>query len=132
MAIYRYKPYHPGVVHYIIHSYDYAALAKLALPAAKRYASISAILRAMRSICLRISSPGWGFEDEDIQSNIVATNAARCYGENMGIKGHWDEELHWIGLPGVVPTCKRRIMCMLKNNATILKPSRKYIPPVSK
>lgn len=93
MAIYRYKPYHPGVVHYIIHSYDYAALAKLALPAAKRYASIapsSAHAQHMPShIFTRL-----GLWDEDIQSNIVATNAARCYGENMGIKGHWDEELH--------------------------------------
>lgn len=92
-AIYRYKPYHPGVVHYIIHSYDYAALAKLALPAAKRYASIapsSAHAQHMPShIFTRL-----GLWDEDIQSNIVATNAAKCYGENMGIKGHWDEELH--------------------------------------
>jgi tetratricopeptide (TPR) repeat protein len=92
-AIYRYKPDHPGVVHYIIHSYDYAALAQLALPAAKRYASIapsSAHAQHMPShIFTRL-----GLWEEDIQSNIVATNAARCYGESMGVKGHWDEELH--------------------------------------
>jgi tetratricopeptide (TPR) repeat protein len=35
-----------------------------------------------------------GLWDECIQSNIVATGAARCYAENVGIKGHWDEELH--------------------------------------
>ena len=95
MAIYRYKPDHPGVVHYIIHSYDYAALAQLALPAAKRYASIapsSAHAQHMPShIFTRL-----GLWDEDIQSNLVATSAARCYGENMGIKGHWDEELHGV------------------------------------
>ncbi|WP_298739864.1 hypothetical protein [uncultured Chitinophaga sp.] len=94
-AIYRYKPDHPGVVHYIIHSYDYPPLAQLALPAAKRYASLapsSAHAQHMPShIFTRL-----GLWEEDIQSNLTATSAARCYGENMGIKGHWDEELHGI------------------------------------
>jgi len=32
------EPQHPGVTHYLIHSYDYPALAQLALPAARSYA----------------------------------------------------------------------------------------------
>jgi len=35
-----------------------------------------------------------GLWDECITSNIASTSSARCYAENAGIKGHWDEELH--------------------------------------
>ena len=35
------EPQHPGVTHYLIHSYDYPALAHLALPAARSYAKIA-------------------------------------------------------------------------------------------
>ena len=33
-------PKHPGVAHYIIHSFDYPSLAELALPAARAYAKV--------------------------------------------------------------------------------------------
>ncbi|HEY4155377.1 MAG TPA: tetratricopeptide repeat protein [Puia sp.] len=92
-AIYPYEPNHPGIVHYIIHSYDYPGLARLALPAARKYASIapaSAHAQHMPShIFTRL-----GLWDESIKSNLVSTSAAKCYAENAGIKGHWDEELH--------------------------------------
>lgn len=84
---------HPGVVHYIIHAYDSPELASLALEAARRYASVapsSAHAQHMPShIFTRL-----GLWDEDIQSNQAAAEAARCYAEAAGIKGHWDEELH--------------------------------------
>src|ERR1044071_1099251 len=35
------EPQHPGVAHYLIHSYDYPALARLALPAARSYAKLA-------------------------------------------------------------------------------------------
>jgi hypothetical protein len=35
-----------------------------------------------------------GLWNECINSNLVSTASAKCYGENAGIKGHWDEELH--------------------------------------
>jgi tetratricopeptide (TPR) repeat protein len=92
-ALYAYEPDHPGIVHYIIHSYDYAELAKQALPAARRYAALapsSAHAQHMPShIFTRL-----GLWEEGIRSNLTATDAARCYGGNMGKKGHWDEELH--------------------------------------
>jgi tetratricopeptide (TPR) repeat protein len=92
-ALYPGEPDHPGIVHYIIHSYDYPELAVLALPAARKYASIapaSAHAQHMPShIFTRL-----GLWDECIQSNLVATGAAKCYADNAGIKGHWDEELH--------------------------------------
>jgi tetratricopeptide (TPR) repeat protein len=92
-ALYPGEPDHPGIVHYIIHSYDYPELAALALPAARKYASIapaSAHAQHMPShIFTRL-----GLWDECIHSNLVATASAKCYAENAGIKGHWDEELH--------------------------------------
>lgn len=92
-ALYPKEPTHPGIVHYIIHSYDYPELAALALPAARKYASIapsSAHAQHMPShIFTRL-----GLWDECIQSTLVSTSSAKCYAENAGIKGHWDEELH--------------------------------------
>ncbi len=35
------EPEHPGIAHYMIHSFDYPALAELALPAARAYARIA-------------------------------------------------------------------------------------------
>ncbi|MGN7722069.1 tetratricopeptide repeat protein [Chitinophaga sp. 22620] len=84
---------HPGVIHYIIHSYDYPALAAMALPAARKYASVapsSSHAQHMPShIFVRL-----GLWDESIYSNKVAASSAKCYAEALGIKGHWDEELH--------------------------------------
>ncbi|MDB4921410.1 tetratricopeptide repeat protein [Mucilaginibacter sp.] len=92
-ALYPGEPNHPGIVHYIIHTYDYPELAVLALPAARKYASIapsSAHAQHMPShIFTRL-----GLWDECINSNLISTSSAKCYAENAGIKGHWDEELH--------------------------------------
>jgi len=92
-ALYPGEPDHPGIVHYIIHTYDYPGLASLALPAARKYASIapsSAHAQHMPShIYTRLGS--W---DESIESNLNSIASARCYAENAGIRGHWDEELH--------------------------------------
>jgi hypothetical protein len=92
-ALYPNEPNHPGIVHYIIHSYDYPELAALALPAARKYASIapsSAHAQHMPShIYTRL-----GLWDECINSNLASISSAKCYAENAGIKGHWDDELH--------------------------------------
>ncbi len=92
-GIYPDEPNHPGIVHYIIHTYDYPGLAELALPAARKYASIapsSAHAQHMPShIFTRL-----GLWDESIKSNLISTSSARCYAESAGLKGHWGEELH--------------------------------------
>ncbi|HTI12396.1 MAG TPA: tetratricopeptide repeat protein [Puia sp.] len=92
-TLYPNEPGHPGIVHYIIHTYDYPGLAELALPAARKYASIapaSAHAQHMPShIFTRL-----GLWDECIKSNLVSTSSAKCYAENADMKGHWDEELH--------------------------------------
>ena len=87
------EPYHPGIIHYIIHSYDYPELAALALPAARKYASIAPssahALHMPSHIFTRL-----GLWNDCINSNLASISAAKCYAENTGIKGHWDEELH--------------------------------------
>jgi tetratricopeptide (TPR) repeat protein len=92
-AIYPAEPNHPGVVHYIIHTYDYPGLAELALPAARKYAQVAPssahALHMPSHIFTRL-----GFWDECIKSNLESVAAAKCYAEQAGIKGHWDEELH--------------------------------------
>jgi len=87
------KPDHPGIAHYIIHSYDYPELANKALNAARSYASIapaSAHAQHMPShIFTRL-----GLWNESIISNLNSTSSAQCYAEQMTMEGNWDEEIH--------------------------------------
>jgi hypothetical protein len=87
------EPNHPGITHYIIHTYDYPELATLALPAARKYASIAAASAHAQHMPSHIFTR-LGLWDESIQSNTNSVSAAQCYAQNMGIKGHWSEELH--------------------------------------
>ena len=69
---------HPGVAHYIIHSFDYPELASLALPAARAYAKIAPAsphaLHMPSHIFTRL-----GLWDESIASNIAAMDKAHAY-----------------------------------------------------
>ncbi|HEX8119089.1 MAG TPA: hypothetical protein VF521_17560, partial [Pyrinomonadaceae bacterium] len=92
-AVLAREPQHPGVAHYLIHGYDYPALAHLALPAARGYAKIapaSAHARHMPShIFTRL-----GLWQEDIRSNLEAKAAAEAYAARNRMQGAWDEQLH--------------------------------------
>jgi tetratricopeptide (TPR) repeat protein len=92
-ALYPNEPNHPGIVHYIIHSYDSPELASLGLEAARKYASVAPYsahaLHMPSHIFTRL-----GLWDEDINSNLNSVSSAKCYAESAGINGHWDEELH--------------------------------------
>jgi hypothetical protein len=87
------EPQHPGVTHYLIHSYDYPALARLALPAARSYAKIapaSAHARHMPShIFTRL-----GLWQEAIRSNLGAEAAAKEFARRNKMSGAWDEQFH--------------------------------------
>jgi hypothetical protein len=91
--LYPGMPEHPGVIHYIIHTYDYPELAELALPAAKRYAQVAPssahALHMPSHIFTRL-----GLWDDCIRMNLVSVSAAQCYAQATGNRGHWDEELH--------------------------------------
>lgn len=88
-------PTHPGVLHYLIHSYDYPGLAHLALPAAKTYAAAapdSAHAQHMPShIFTRL-----GLWDRSLASNHDSTRSAAEYTERAHLPGHYDEGLHSI------------------------------------
>ncbi|MCI0389294.1 MAG: hypothetical protein MOB07_11105 [Acidobacteria bacterium] len=87
------EPEHPGVAHYLIHSYDYPPLANLALGAARSYAKIapgSAHARHMPShIFTRL-----GLWQESIQSNLSSASAAKAYAAKYRLAGAWDQHLH--------------------------------------
>ena len=72
------EPQHPGVAHYLIHSFDYPQLAQLALPAARRYAKIAPssphALHMPSHIFTRL-----GLWPESIQSNLASAAAAHKY-----------------------------------------------------
>ncbi len=87
------EPGHPGVTHYLIHSYDYPALAHMALPAARGYAKIapaSAHAQHMPShIFIRL-----GLWQEAIGSNLDARAAAKTHAVRNRLPGAWDEQFH--------------------------------------
>lgn len=92
-AVLKVEPDHPGVAHYLIHSFDYPPLARFALPAARRYAGIapaSAHAQHMPShIFTRL-----GLWDESIRSNRAAKAAALAHARESGMAGAWDQQLH--------------------------------------
>jgi hypothetical protein len=80
------EPAHPGLAHYIIHTYDVPALAPRAVPAAERYAEIA----PDAPHALHMPSHTFtrtGYWQESIDSNIAAAAAARGEGQTA-------EELH--------------------------------------
>jgi hypothetical protein len=80
------EPSHPGLAHYIIHTYDVPALAGRGLVAARRYSQIA----PDAPHALHMPSHTFtrtGYWQESIDSNIAATAAARREGQTA-------EELH--------------------------------------
>ena len=94
--LFQEEPNHPGIAHYIIHSYDYPELAELGLSTARRYADIapnSAHAQHMPShIFTRL-----GLWNESISTNINSATSAVCYAESIAPGSHWDEEVHAMG-----------------------------------
>ena len=72
------QPNHPGVVHYLIHSYDYAPIASKGLPSARRYASLAPSAPHALHMPSHIFST-LGLWRDAIKSNIAADEANRAY-----------------------------------------------------
>jgi len=82
------EPNHPGVAHYLIHSYDVPELAQLGLPAARRYAQIAPAaphaLHMPSHIFARL-----GLWQDDIDSNLASIAATRkTAAMHMGGESH--------------------------------------------
>jgi tetratricopeptide repeat protein len=90
------EPNHPGVAHYLIHSYDKPQLAQLGLPAARRYAQIAPAaphaLHMPSHIFARL-----GLWQDDIQSNLASIAATRkTAAMHMGGEGHQFHALDYL------------------------------------
>jgi len=72
------EPEHPGIAHYMIHSFDYPELAELALPAARAYAKIAPsaphALHMPSHIFTRL-----GMWKESIDSNLSSARTAQAW-----------------------------------------------------
>jgi tetratricopeptide (TPR) repeat protein len=87
------QPDHPGVAHYLIHSFDYPQLADLALPAARSYSKIAEssphALHMPSHIFVRL-----GLWDDAIRSNMESAAAARAHVQKTLPGAHSFDELH--------------------------------------
>jgi tetratricopeptide (TPR) repeat protein len=91
--LWKKNPNHPGVVHYLIHCYDYPALAKRGLAAAQSYDSIAPwvphALHMPSHIFTRL-----GMWDESISANRASADASRAYAAMRHRDATEAEELH--------------------------------------
>ncbi len=91
--LWKENPQHPGVTHYIIHSYDYPSLARQGLPAAKAYADIAPwvphALHMPSHIFTRL-----GMWDESVETNQASAEASRAHAAQKKRTAAEVEELH--------------------------------------
>src|SRR2546426_169813 len=87
------QPDHPGVAHYLIHSFDYPELAELALPAARSYSRIAEssphALHMPSHIFVRL-----GLWDDSIRANEDSAAAARAHVEKTQPGAASFDEMH--------------------------------------
>jgi len=85
--LYDEHPNHPGIAHYIIHSCDNPAMASLALPAARKYASIAPssphAVHMPSHIFARL-----GLWQDDINSNLTAIRIADSMAAHHPVMHH--------------------------------------------
>ncbi|MDB6168948.1 MAG: hypothetical protein JWM88_1812 [Verrucomicrobia bacterium] len=91
--LWKRNPNHPGVAHYLIHSYDYPQLARRGLPAAKAYGAIAPwvphALHMPSHIYTRL-----GLWDDAIAANRDSAAASRAYAAKRQRSATESEELH--------------------------------------
>src|SRR5712664_1046243 len=72
------EPEHPGIAHYMIHSFDYPELAELALPAARAYARIAPSAPHAQHMPSHIFTR-LGMWKESIESNLTSAQTAQAW-----------------------------------------------------
>jgi hypothetical protein len=78
--IFKRQPQHPGVAHYLIHLYDYPAIAAKGLAAAKRYSMIAAAAPHAQHMPSHIFTRVGSWK-ESIKSNTESARVAKLDGE---------------------------------------------------
>jgi tetratricopeptide (TPR) repeat protein len=84
--IFAVEPNHPGVIHYLIHTYDTQDMAQLGLPAARRYAQIAPAAPHALHMPSHIFAH-LGLWQDDINSNLASIAASHKFA-GMGGEGH--------------------------------------------
>jgi tetratricopeptide (TPR) repeat protein len=87
------QPDHPGVAHYIIHSYDNPSTANRGLPAAQRYIKIAPSVPHAQHMPSHIFTR-LGLWQESIQSNLGAVAASKEYAAKIHPEAVYYEQLH--------------------------------------
>lgn len=91
--LFEQQPDHPGLAHYVIHTYDSPQLAHLGVTAARRYAEIApAAYHAHHMpshIFIRL-----GMWDENVAANINSAQASRALERKEGYRGIHNHRLH--------------------------------------
>ena len=87
------QPNHPGVAHYIIHSYDYPPLATRGLVAARGYARTAPSVPHAQHMPSHIFTR-LGLWQESIDSNRASASAGKAYYTKLGKDAVWDQTLH--------------------------------------
>jgi tetratricopeptide (TPR) repeat protein len=91
--LWKKNPQHPGVAHYLIHSYDYPAYAERGLAAARSYSSIAPwvphALHMPSHIFTRL-----GMWEDSIAANRSSADASRAYAAMRHREATEAEELH--------------------------------------
>ena len=72
------EPEHPGIAHYMIHSFDYPELAEMALPAARAYARIAPSAPHAQHMPSHIFTR-LGMWKESIESNLTSAQTAQAW-----------------------------------------------------
>ena len=87
------QPDHPGVAHYIIHSYDYPPLANRGLVAARGYARTAPSVPHAQHMPSHIFTR-LGLWQESIDSNRASASSGKAYYAKLGKDTVWDQTLH--------------------------------------
>jgi Tetratricopeptide repeat len=85
-GVFKHQPQHPGVAHYLIHSYDYPAIADKGLDAATRYSKIAPAAPHAQHMPSHIFTRV-GYWKESIAANLASVRAAKADKEA-------DDQLH--------------------------------------
>jgi tetratricopeptide (TPR) repeat protein len=120
------EPNHPGVAHYLIHTYDVPGMAELGLPAARRYAQIAPAaphaLHMPSHIFARL-----GMWQEDIDSNLASIAASRNAAmTHMGDEGHQYHAMEFLVYAYLQSGREREAKDMMEEVKTLPKMNNMY------